>query len=115
MTQLLDWAVPWSPDELVNLVFLSIACALACAVPVVYAVYANLRDPLARAVLYGSGSAALALLTLVLANLAWHAGFAPDPSVWHWLIRLSALMVSTGVLLFLIALARVLKTREPRS
>ena len=33
MTQLLDWAVPWSPDELVNLVFLSIACALACAVP----------------------------------------------------------------------------------
>ena len=46
MTQLLDWAVPWSPDELVNLVFLSIACALACAVPVVYAVYANLRDPL---------------------------------------------------------------------
>lgn len=106
------WTIPWAPHEIVNFFFLLVATTIVTAVPVVYAVRANLRDPLARAVLAGTGATAVAFIATTLSLIGYHAGWNPPPAVWDWITRITYLTVALGKLLLLLALLRVQRERR---
>lgn len=100
---------PWEPGSFVTFVVLCASTLIVLAVPLVYGLRANLRDPLARAVLVGTGAPALALALTVLATLAFHAGWEPTPLAVHWMRRLTYGGVAVGELVLLVALIKVLR------
>lgn len=108
----MNWAVPWAHAEVVNTIFLAVAAIIMALVPIIYAFRANLRDPLARAVLAGTGGASLAFVLTLAALIAYHSGWNPSLSVWSWLTRGTYLLVALGELLFLLALLRVLREHK---
>jgi ABC-type uncharacterized transport system YnjBCD permease subunit len=106
---MLHWAVSWTTDEIIDFVFLLTATVVVVAVPVVYGAYANLRDPLARAMLAGTASTGFAFAAAVVVQIAVHAGWSPDPSVFHWVARLLYITVAIGKAALLLALLKVLR------
>ena len=90
------WAVPWADGEVVNTLFLFVATVVVVAVPVVYGSHAKLRDPLARAVLYGTSATGAAFLLTLVATIAYHVGWNPDPHVWNWIARSTYTAVALG-------------------
>lgn len=107
-----NWAVPWTTSQVINFLFLLVATSVVTAVPVAYAVRANLRDPLARAVLAGTGATAIAFIATTLSLLGYHAGWNPPESVWDWITRITYLTVAFGKLLLLMALLKVQRERR---
>lgn len=105
----MHWAVPWTVDEAVDFIFLAVSTLIVVAVPAVYGARANLRDPLARAVLAGTGATAVAFLISTIFTVAIHAGWHPPDSTVHWLARGLYLTVALGKAILLIAFLRLLK------
>jgi hypothetical protein len=106
---MLDWAVPWTTAEIIDAIFLVTATAIISAVPLVYAFRANLRDPLALAILAGTGATALVFAVSLTATVAFHAGWDPSESTTHWLARGLYTTVALGKLMLLLALIHVLR------
>jgi hypothetical protein len=97
----------------VNTIFLVLATLLVGAVPIVYVFRANLRDPLARAILASTGATAFAFTATCASVVVYHAGFDPPVWVWNWIARLTYAAVASGEFLFLIALLRIIRGRDP--
>lgn len=110
-----DWAIPWTPDDVIDFIFLAAATIIVIAVPLVYGARANLRDPLARAVLIGTGATGVAFLAAVIFTVATHAGWTPPAQVQHWIARGLYFTVGFGKLILLMALISALRegSREP--
>lgn len=109
------WAVPWSNQEIINTIFLTVTTAIILATPIIYIFNINLRDPLARSVLVGMGAPGLAFLVTLAALIAYHAGWEPPMATWNWITRATYVCVSLGSLLFLIGiLAAVREVRALR-
>lgn len=104
----MDWAIPWSTPEVIDFIFLVVSTAIVTSVPVIYGVRANFHDPLARAVVAGTGATALAFLISLIFTVALHAGWQPSASTGHWIARGIYSAVALGKLLLLVALLRVL-------
>jgi hypothetical protein len=100
----MNWAVPWTGDEVIDLIFLVVTCAIVIAVPMVYGVRANLRDRLARAVVIGTSATAAAFSANLAVVVAVHSGWNPDPGTYHWLGRGIYVSVAYGKLILLLAL-----------
>jgi hypothetical protein len=45
--------------------------------------------------------------------VVYHAGFDPPVWVWNWIARLTYAAVASGEFLFLIALLRIIRGRDP--
>lgn len=103
------WAVPWTVDETIDVVFLATACIIVTAVPMFYVFKANLHDPLARAILAGTGVTALAFNVALGFSLAAHMGYVLPVEAGHWLARAVYAAVATGKFLLLLALISVLR------
>lgn len=104
------WAVPWTVDEVIDTVILTVTVAIVAAVPLVYAFKANLRDPLARAVLAGTSATALAFIVTLLFTMIYHySGWVPPGGAGHWIARGIYITVGLGKLLLLTALVSVLR------
>lgn len=114
MSSLPDWVVPWGTDQAIDFFCLLVAAVVVTAVPVFYGMRANLRDPLARAVLLGTGATATAFIVATLALIAFHAGWTPNGSLWHWITRFTYLTVAFGKLMLLLALMSVLRSHKHR-
>jgi hypothetical protein len=93
----------------VNTIFLAVATLIVLAVPVVYALYANWRDPLARAVLAGTSVTGIAFLVTLAATLAFHMGWEPSADELNWLARGLYAAVAVGKATFLFAVIRVIR------
>jgi hypothetical protein len=113
----MNWDVPWYPGEVVNTIFLAAATLVVLAVPAVYATYANLRDPLARAVLAGTSVTGVAFVVTLIATLAFHWGWEPSVDELNWLARGLYAAVAIGKATFLFAVIRVIREgrRERRA
>lgn len=109
---MIDWEIPWTSNEVVNTACLLLACLVVTAVPVVYGLKANLRDALARAVVFATGATALAFDGTLAALVAYHAGWSPPVEVWDWITRITYLTVAAGKALFLFAILRVIRERD---
>jgi hypothetical protein len=109
-----DWSIPWSHAEVVNTIFLALATLVVGSVPVLYIVKANFRDPLARAILAGTGGTAFAFTATFVLLIAYHLGFNPDEWVWDWIARLTYTAVAFGQGLFLVALLQIVRGNRPR-
>lgn len=107
-----DWAIPWTRAMIINAVFLGVANLIVGAIPIVYLFKANLRDPLARAVLAGTGATAFVFTVSLVALVAFHAGLILPGLVWDWITRITYLVVALGESIFLFALLRVIRGRE---
>ena len=112
--QAVHWAVPWASGEVWNTVFLAAATLVVVAVPVVYGMKANLRDPLARALLAGTSVTGLAFLITLVATIAFHYGWKPDDSTFNWITRVTYAAVAIGKATLLIALLRVISVSRNR-
>lgn len=108
------WVVPWTLDDSIDFLFLALATVVVTAVPMVYGARANLRDPLARAVLAGTSATALAFIATAGFTMAFHAGWNPDDMTEHWVARLLYLAVAFGKATLLIGILRVLKVSRNR-
>lgn len=106
---MLHWANPWTINDVVNVVFLILATALLVAVPLFYIWRANLRDPLARAVLAGTSVTGLAFIARLIATFGHHFGWNVEPVVSNWITRVIYVSVALGELTFLLALLGVLR------
>lgn len=95
---------PWMPGGVLNFVFLLVATSVTLAVPVVYALHINLRDPLARAVLAGTSATGFVFLATVTFTVAYHLGWNPSPTEENWVTRLLYSLVIVGKATFLWAL-----------
>lgn len=109
---MIDWAVPWPMAEIIDTIFLIVATIIVTAVPTVYGIRANLHDPLARAVIYGTGATAVAFIISLVFTFAIHAGWQPSELVGHWIARGIYASIALGKLMLLLALLRVLKAAE---
>jgi hypothetical protein len=109
---MIDWAVPWSTNEVINVLLLFVTTAIVTAVPVVYGRRANLRDPLAKALIYGTGATALAFFASLVSQIAYHFGWSPSLSVWYWITRMIYLTVAFGKLLLLLALLKAIREQQ---
>lgn len=98
------WAVPWTTDAIINTVFLALATLVVAAVPVVYATFANLRDPLARALFAGTGATALVFTVSLIVTFAFHMGWNPNAHLLNWLTRLTYVAVASGKATLLVSL-----------
>jgi hypothetical protein len=105
----IDWAVPWTSDQVIDLIFLGITCFIVSSVPLVYGLRANWRDPLARAVVIGTGGTALALCATFALTVALHAGWNPPEVTIHWVARGLYFAISIGKLTLLLALLRAMR------
>lgn len=103
------WSIPWTFNEVIDFIFLVVSTGIVAAIPVVYGWRANLRDPLARAVVTGTGSTALVFVASVAFTVAMHAGWNPPEQVLHWIIRCLYLTVAVGKSVLLIAILRALR------
>lgn len=109
---MIDWAVPWTNDDTIDFIFLAVTTLIVVAVPLVYGSRANLRDPLARAVVAGTGATAVVFGVTVAFTLALHVGWSPDPSLQHWIARAIYSTVGFGKLVLLIALVRAIREKK---
>lgn len=114
MLDWIDWKVPWTTGDAIDAVFLGVCCAVVTAVPLVYFLRANLRDPFARAILAGTGVTAFVFDLTLVATVAFHLGWDPDTTTLHWLSRGTYTAVAFGKGLFLIALLGVLRRDKAR-
>lgn len=112
---MIHWAVPWGYDDAIDFVFLLIATIIVTAVPVVYGSKANLRDPLARAVLSGTGATALAFIVSTVFTVALHAGWTPSALTTHWIARLLYIAVAFGKATLLVAILRLIRASKRES
>lgn len=103
----MHWTVPWGPGEAVNTVFLAVATLVVIAVPIVYGARANLRDPLARALLAGTSVTGLAFAITLWATLAYHRGWNPSTETLDWITRGTYAAVALGKATLLIAVLRL--------
>jgi len=103
------WAVPWSFDQQIDFAFLVAATIVVAAVPIVYGVKANFRDPLARAVLSGTGATALAFIITMIYTISIHAGWQPAEQTPHWVARGLYFTVALGKAVLLVALLRLVR------
>lgn len=110
----MHWTVPWAPGEVVNTCFLAVATLVVVAVPIVYGMKANLRDPLARAVLAGTSATGLAFGITLWATLAYHGGWNPSVTTLNWITRGTYAAVALGKATLLFAFLRVLGVSRNR-
>lgn len=96
-------------SEVINFVALVVAVVVTAAVPLLYSFRANLRDPLARAVLAGTGATALTFTVVLILTVGFHLGWSPDTNSWHWISGVTYLSVALGKGCLLVALLRVLR------
>ena len=106
------WAVPWATDDIIDFAFLSLACVIVVAVPLVYGLRANLRDPLARAVVIGTGATAFAFMVSFFFTIALHAGWNPPPTTVHWMERAVYLAIAFGKFVLLLALLSAIRAER---
>lgn len=109
---MIHWAVPWGYNEVIDFVFLLIATTIVTAVPVVYGLNAKWRDPLARAVLSGTGATALAFVVSAAFTVALHAGWTPSALAQHWIARLLYIAVAFGKFTLLVAILRLIRANR---
>lgn len=112
---MLDWAVPWTTDQIIDTAFLVVCCVVVTSVPLIYLRRANLRDPFARAILAGTGVTALAFNISLVFTVAIHAGWHPTEDTGHWIARGLYTAVAIGKGLFLLALIKVLRSDAHRA
>lgn len=105
----MKWAVSWYPGEAVTTVFLLVATVVVVSVPVAYLLYANLRDPLARAVLAGTSVTGLAFVATLITTVAFHMGWDPSRDELNWIARGLYSAVAVGKAAFLLGLLRVVR------
>lgn len=111
-----DWnSVPWSHAEMVDTAVLCAAVLVLAAIPTIYSIRANLRDPLARAVLAGSSATAVVFMATLGFLVATHAGWTPSEGLSHWIVRVTYAAVAVGNAALLYALLRVLRDEEKTS
>lgn len=97
-------AQPWSTAEVFDYLALVIAALMVTSFPVVYGFTADLRDRLAKAILFAtSATAAAFVVTAILWPLA-KAGWTPPAPYLHWITRTLYLGVGLGKVLLLAAL-----------
>jgi len=111
----MHWVVPWTLDEVIDFVFLVVSTIIVTAVPMVYGSRANLRDPMARALLAATGVTAAAFIITVVFTVAVHGGWSPPDQTVHWLARAIYLTVAVGkftFLLMILAERRVSRNRQ---
>lgn len=106
--------VPWTQGEIIDTAFLVACCTVTGLVPLIYVAQANLRDPLARAVLAGMCATTVVFQVTLVAILAFHAGWTPSVVVLHWLTRAVYLTVSVGEFTFLLGLLGAIRERRAR-
>ena len=104
-----DWAIPWTYASVVNAIFLLVATLIVGFIPIYYLFKANLRDPLARAVLAGTSATAFIFTVSFVILVLFHAGVAVPGPLLDWLTRLTYLIVALGETAFLFALVRVIR------
>lgn len=109
---MIDWAVPWTADAVITALYLAVATTVVVSVPLVYALNADLRDSLARAILAGTGATALAFLTMLTVTIGYHAGLDLPDHTWHWMQRFIYASVALGKMTLLLALIRVLREKK---
>jgi hypothetical protein len=105
----IDWAIPWSTDEVIDFIFLVVSALVIIAVPVLYGAKANLRDPLARAVVAGTGSTGIAFAAAIILTVALHTGWTPPEQIAHWITRALYVTVALGKMTLLVAIVRVIR------
>lgn len=105
----MHWAVPWTTDEAIDFIFLLVSTAVVVAVPLVYGARANKRDPLARAVLAGTGATGVAFIATVLFTVALHTGGVRSEVTMHWIVRFLYVTVAIGKGILLLAFLRLLR------
>lgn len=107
--------VPWTRGEVIDALFLLVCCVITGAAPLYYVAKANLRDPLARAVLMGMGATTVVFQVSLAATIAFHAGWQPTVPLLHWLTRITYSAVAFGELIFLFALVVTIRERQESS
>jgi hypothetical protein len=111
---MINWAVPWAADEVIDFVFLVTTCVIVTAVPIVYGLRANLRDRLARAVVIGTGVTAFAFCLSAVLTVGIHAGWNPPGTTLHWVARALYATVGFGKFILLMALLDALRGERER-
>lgn len=104
------WAVPWTPDQAIDFAFLLVSTVAVAGVPLLYGMKANLRDPLARSVLAGTGATAVVFVASTIFTLALHTGWHPPDSAVHWIARGLYLTVAAGKAILLFSILRLIRS-----
>lgn len=106
--------VPWTLAEVIDFACLVAATLMIVAFPVLYGFRANLRDPLARALILATSATALAFLLSVFFTLYFHTGQTIDEAWGHWIARGIYLTIGAGKLLLLVQLLQTLPRSQRR-
>lgn len=103
----------WSPNQIITFITLMFPLVSSALIPLVYAPRANLRDPLARALLAVTAVVALSFVVRAAVSAAAYSGVDLDIGIWHWSSRVVYISVGVAHLMFLYAMVQVLR-RDPK-
>ena len=104
---------PWSPYDVALYVCLVLATVMTASFPLAYAFVADLRDRLARAIIFATAGTAAAFLLSALLYPILKAGYHPPELALVALSCVLYLLVGVGKLLLLWQLLRRADTPKP--